>query len=709
MVLQNSQKLAATPTSGSPVEEGGLEIGKVLDTLRRRLPIIAGVTAVFAGIALLKILTEKPVYRAGFEILTGSVTVEAEVLSSLPETLSSSQEQSLTLDKTKIRVLLSPSVLTPVLENLQETYPNITYDRLVSGLRIQIDSENILQVSYRHPDPAFVETVLDLLSNTYLTYSLEDRQKDIRQGLTFVEDQLPKLQSQVTNLQEKLQQFRQRYNLIDPQLQAEQVSAQRGSVLTDLVTTQTQLRETQLLYQELQAALAQQAFEMAGNSPLIQSTRYQKLLDQLLEVDSKLAEEATLYYEGTPEIDTLQEQRRNLMPLLQREGLRVEQQVRSQIQELGNRQQALTTSLTNLNQEMKQLSFVTREYNEIQQQLQIATDNLSQFLAKREGLRIDAAQRQVPWRLLTAPSNPIPTSTSMAQTLGLGTVLGLLLGTGVALALDRLSSLVHSPKEVKDITKLPLLGVIPNYKELQQSEIAWHLMLPQGDTTAITDASLYQVIPPEFLEAFRSLCVNIRLMSPDASLQSIAVSSAIPDSGKTTIALYLAQVAAAMGQKVLLIDTDLRRPSLHHRLQLSGNYGLTDILSNLSEFDQAIQKVTWEPNLFFMAAGTVPPDPTRILASAAMKQLVTKSQHGFDLVIYDTAPILGFADTYLLSAQVDGLLLVTRLKQIKRAMLEQVVEDLTLASAPLLGVVVNDSQEKLPITYSYYQVREEES
>ncbi len=714
MAVQNLQESASKSLIPFPREpfskdsEGGLELGKVVGALRRRLPLIAGITTIVIAAAAYKAKTATPIYSAGFEILTESVTVETEVLSTLPDTLSSRQQQDVapTLDATKIRVLLSPSVLTPAFTEMKAHYPQLGFGEFVQGVNIQVDNKNILRVSYSHPDPRFVKLALDVLSKTYLSYSLEDRQKDINQGLNFVETQLPKLQSQVSEQQEGLQELRQRYNLIDPESQAKLLSEQRGSLTTELLKTQTELSEKQLVYQALRTALAQKS-ELAASSPLVDSPRYQRLLDQLLEIDSKLAEDSTLYLDGSPELSVLQEQRRNLVPLLQREGLRVEQQVSSQIQELQNRSQSLIASIAAINQQMKQLSVITREYSEIQQGLEIATNNLSQFLEKREGLRIDAAQRQVPWRLLTAPNDPIPSSSNLKRTLALGTILGLLLGTGAALAIDRLSSLVHTSKEVKETTKLPVLGIIPTNHQLDNNDhplkrISIPFINSKGQLATRPD--LHQDLPSIFLEAFRSLYVNIRLMSPDAPISTLAISSAIPASGKTTIALYLAQVAAAMGQRVLLVDADLRRPSLHHRLQLANQVGLTNVVSGTADFDQALQQVAWEPNLFFMTAGDIPPDPTRILSSASMQQLIEKSQINFDLVIYDAPPILGFADTYLLASQMDSLLLVARLNHTKRALLEQMMEDTSLSSLPLLGVVVNDSPEKLPTSYtSYYQ------
>lgn len=704
----SSSRNAIAPTSD---DEGGLQLGQVVAVLRRKALLILGITTAVALLAQFKAHTEKPIYSAGFEILTQSVTVESEVISSVPQTLSNRQQNTDTstqiLDETKIQVLRSPTLLMPLLEQLKPRYPDLTYEALVQDLRIATSQPDILAVSFRNEESAFVEDVLRLLSEQYLNYSLEERQRDIRQGIVFVEEQLPKLSALVSKQQVKLQQFRQQYNIIDPELQAQQLSDQAGELSQTRLTTQTQLSEARLLYSEVQNELRANLIEDASASALSDNPRYQKLLDQLLVIDSQLAQDSALYLEESPELEVVQEQRRNLIPLLQREGVRVQREVVSQIKELENRNQAVDQSIAILNQQVKQLSLITREYTDIQRELQIATDNLNQFLAKREGLRIDAAQRQVPWQLLTPPGQPIPGAASTKQRLVLSLGFGLLLGLGVALLSDRLSDLIHTSKEIKDITKLPLLGAIPLNRDLDAPThrlgIAAPAPVPPSGGSTSGDGFPAWVQSSPFQEAFRTLYANLRFISPDAPIRTLVVTSPTPGNGKTTIASYLAQAAAAAGRRVLLVDADLRHPRLHHYLGKAAKYGLTDVVSSELDFQAVVCPVAWEENLFILPSGSPPPDPTRILASQSMQQFMAKASEAFDLVIYDTPPLLGFADAYFLAPYTDGMLLIVRLNQLKRVFLEQTVEELRVSAAPVLGAVANATEETTISSYSYYQ------
>jgi polysaccharide biosynthesis transport protein len=700
--------------SQSADDEGGLRLAEVASALQRYWLVIAGTTVVFASLAQIKSISDAPDYGGTFEILTKSVTAEAEVISSISDTLSSDRQQQepqsdrKVLDETKMKVLRSPSLLYPVVNELQQQYPDLTYQKLFDGLKINSSVQDILTVSYETSDPKQVEDVLKVVSAAYLNYSLEERQRDIRQGMSFVEKQLPGLETRVKAQQGKLQAFRQRYNLIDPEVQGRQLSEQAGDISKQQLATRTELDEAQLLYQELNQQLAQQSPESAGSSALSSNKRYQDILDRLSEIDSQLAKDAAIYLSPSPEMQLLQEQRQNLAPLLTQEAERVRQQVASRIQELQNRSQALGESQGLVNRQIRQLSAIAREYTEIQRELQIATDNLNQFFAKREGLQLDAAQRQVPWLLLTPPGDPEQRSPGMARNMAMGAGLGLLLGAGLALALNKVSDAIHTSKELKQLTKLPLLGVIPQHKSLRNDEHAYELVWNQA---GIAEGESHSDRTVLFLESFRSLFANLQLMKLDRPMRAIAISSAVPSQGKSTVAVHLAQAAASMGKRVLLVDGDLRRPQLHRRLGLENTTGLADVVSQSLHAFSVVQQVAWNPNLYVMTAGS-PADPTQVLSAQGMQDFMKTSQADFDLVIYDTPPLLGFADAYLLSPQIDGILFVGKLHELKRPLLEQAMENLKLASAPVLGIVANGSTERSVSTrgyYKYYARRDQET
>ena len=698
---QDSQALLLASTAQlNESDEGGLELGQVLVTLRRRALLIAGIIAGVAALAALKAFSDKPVYRGQFEILNQPVTVETVISSTNPETLSSRENVvAVQADEVKLKLLKSPDVLTPILEQLKTRYPDISYSSVFDNLSITIQGKNnemqILEVAYQNSNPELVKSVLDLVSKAYLDYSLKIRQTGVRRGIEFVERQLPQLRSRVQFQQERLQKIRQQNNLVDPQMKGQELSSQISAFGQQQLETQIQLNEAKTLYANLQKELIRQGSE-AVTPALLGNSRYQSLLNQLLVIDNQLATSSVLLLEKSPEMLILRQQRQNLLPLIRREGQRVAREMASSIQTLETRNQVLTQTIDRLNQEVKQLSGILREYTDIQRELQIATENLNQFLSKREALRIDAAQKEAPWQLLTPPGEPQATSASLKKNLVLGAILGLLLGIGTALMLDKLSDILHTSKEVKEVTQLPILGVIPLEKELRT------LALAGGLSTLIQPAN-HELsngykdrghLVPAFCEAFRFLYTNIRFLSLDPPIRSFVISSATPAEGKSTVAIYLAQAAAAMGQRVLLVDADLRHPSLSAHLKLMNEQGLTHVLSTGTvDFNSAIQRSPLADNLFVLTAGSIPADPIKLLASQTMQDLMEKLEAAFDLVIYKAPSLLGFADTYLLSAQTNGVLLVAGLGKLKRSLLKQALDELKISGTSILGVVANRTKD----------------
>jgi capsular exopolysaccharide synthesis family protein len=171
------------------------------------------------------------------------------------------------------------------------------------------------------------------------------------------------------------------------------------------------------------------------------------------------------------------------------------------------------------------------------------------------------------------------------------------------------------------------------------------------------------------------------------------------------VATQLAQAAAAMGQRVLLVDADLRRPSLQHLLSEQQNQGLTDVILGNSLMD-TVQLMDGEENLYVLPAGSIALDPTSLLSSKKMRDLIENCQNNFDLVIYDTVP-LNFADSLLLIPQTDGLLMVTRLGKIHREVLHDALRTLEVSKVPVLGLVANmvsDSSQSSANSYYFQQV-----
>ena len=195
-----------------------------------------------------------------------------------------------------------------------------------------------------------------------------------------------------------------------------------------------------------------------------------------------------------------------------------------------------------------------------------------------------------------------------------------------------------------------------------------------------------------FLEAFRALYLTIDRQEGYRSLNSLVVTSALPREGRTTLTVHLAQAAAAMGCRVLIVDTHLRRGAqkLHNFLGISNQIGLSEFLQGQVSLDRVIQRLYWERGLYVITSGQVPPDPTRLLSSSDMYALMQQLREAFDLVIYDMPPLMGLADVGLVAANSAAVVVVTSLnKRGSITALKNAVERLHLVKANMVGLVVN--------------------
>ncbi|MBW4691605.1 MAG: polysaccharide biosynthesis tyrosine autokinase [Lyngbya sp. HA4199-MV5] len=751
-----SKPSAAFATQSLETDEATFDLNQPLSIVRRRLGIVLGVAIAVATVSIpLSIWAanrKPPQYAGSFQLLVEPVTAEEQFKRLLlnPEQSpgESLQTAPTALDyPTQIQVLQSPKLLEPIVKEAQTKFPGMTYDRVANSITIGrllpknakkgAEGTKILQVSYQDNDPAVAEYMLKLLSTAYLNYSRDERQTNIGQGVKFINEQLPKLRQRVNTLQQQLQDFRQRYVIVNPDTQGQQAVGQSGNLEQQQMDTATKLAESRSRL----SALSRNVNNADVASALAEAPQYQALLGKYQEVTSQIALETARSRETNPTLQALRDRQANLKRLLEQESQRVLGKVNDELALLQARDQAISRSKGEVDARIRQYPALARQFTDIERELTVATNSLNEFLAKQEALQIDAAQKEVPWELLSPPTlardatgEPLNVASSaLLNYIGVSIFLSLFLGIIAGFLADTSSNAYHTAKDIRQATRLPLLGVIPLDPDRATPQAAWYTKLPllkrkrhqptHETAPVLADPSTLElpeiramfsanrqtassVAATPFVEAFRSLYKNICLQRPDTSVRSLTISSPEPGDGKTTIAVNLALAAAAMGQRVLLVDADLRHPQVHHQMGLPNQLGLSDIMTTNTNVRAALQQSPIRDNLMVLTAGQTAVDPTETLTSGKMRLLMERFRMVFDLVIYDTPPLVGLADSSLVASQTDGLTLVVRLGKTKRPTLNQALEELKISSTMVLGMVANGGQEAL-VPYAYhYQARE---
>ncbi|MEN3780837.1 CpsD/CapB family tyrosine-protein kinase [Priestia megaterium] len=202
-------------------------------------------------------------------------------------------------------------------------------------------------------------------------------------------------------------------------------------------------------------------------------------------------------------------------------------------------------------------------------------------------------------------------------------------------------------------------------------------------------------------EQYRTIRTNIQFSGADEEIKSLVLTSSGPSEGKSTTAANLAIVYAQQGLNVLLIDGDLRKPTAHYTFRLENHIGLTNVLTRQSSLGQAVQS-TEVPNLYVLTSGPIPPNPSELLASKQMGEVLGEMKERFDMVIFDTPPILAVADAQILANQVDASLLIVSSSKTEKDAALKAKELLTQAKSKLLGAVLNNRKMEEGNYYYYY-------
>ncbi|MBP0032829.1 MAG: polysaccharide biosynthesis tyrosine autokinase [Roseofilum sp. Belize BBD 4] len=717
---QNGQSIEGALKAGldqsQDVNEEEFDATWLFAVLRRRVLAMAGVafalSVLAGGMIVSKSRNITLEYQGSFRLLVEPPTAQ-EVLArqfilaqgSNPDVQRASVQSHFLDYETQLRVLRSPLLMEPIVEKIKTRYPETNYYQLISKLKLEqskylVDGKQqgtkIIVVSYQDKDIDKIQYILEQISQSFVHYSLQQRLNSLQNSLTFIDEQIPSLQQRVDNLQDVMQQVRGDSNFINPSKNANTLEILAINIEEQRIQVDTQLAQAYALYNASQQQL------IAGNpiSVLAQDTKVnERLLLRIAENDANLAEALSHFRDDSAPVQILKSQQQELLNEARKiVEERVLPKIEIDIQKLEAQQAELLLSEHNLNQKIKDFALNTRRYNDIERELEIATEVLKEFLSKRKALEIDAAEQQAPWEIIHPPAIDLNaggqprsvTETKTKRELALAVVLSSLMGVAVGFLIEVLHTVFHSPDEVKNSTKLPLLSSIPFVKSLNKSGKKRIKILNKAqDLDGFTEW-----VQPEysasFLEAFRSLYTNINLLnSKKRPIHSLVISSATVGEGKSTIALQLAQTAAAIGKRVLLVDADLRHPQLHVYLGLNNQRGLSDGVTDYLSLNEVIQQSTLEENLFFLSAGQFTPDPIKLLSSQKMQYLMGQFQGFFDLVIYDTPPLVGLADAHIVAAHADGLVLVVGLEKTDRLMVNQAVDELGISGATVLGVVTN--------------------
>jgi len=573
--------------------------------------------------------------------------------------------------------------------------------RLHGGLAVaSVLHTDIIVIKYRSNDPDLSKNIVNKLMTNYISRSFQSRYSATQRITDWLSSQLDDLKQQVETSQEQLMDLQKRVGvigldnnrelIIGTQLEALNKAAidarvnriiaeAHYRVLQDTNPTTTNLTGMEGLTgsqpnQALNTLRQQYATQSADLANL--ETTYGPNYPQTVQAKAQLAE-------LQKQIDTETQRNRNEASQLLETSRVAERMANSALSETESDAYKMRDDMVEFTIRQRKFDSNRELYQGLLQRLRAA--GIEAGLESSEIEIVDLAYRPA------SPTMPSASSTIITRL-----VFFLLGGIALAFTLENLDTGMRSIYEIETLIELPSLAIIPKAKRYVEADDT------QEATTAQRNIFVLSAPKSHFAESLRSLRTSLLLSTAGHPPKVILVTSATPSEGKTTVSTNLSSVMAQRDSKVLMIDCDLRRPTVHHRFGLTGKTGLSTILTGAARLQDVVQQVPDLPNLYILTSGPVPPFPTEMLGSQAFMQLLEEAKKNYTHVIIDSPPILSVTDGVILARMCDAVALVIRHGKTSKHIIRRARDLLVRAGAPITGIVLNAVDLNSPEYYGYY-------
>jgi capsular exopolysaccharide synthesis family protein len=711
------------PEANEYVEE--IDFEKYWLVLKRRWLWVAGVFSVMVALAIFAISRQVPVYQAGARLLikedrsdwlTGLNTRLGEIDSIYKDNNPLS---------TQAQIIKSRPIAEQVIKELglkndegQPFKPKF----ISGGLKVEpVPETDILQISYQSKDPKLASAVVNKVIDVYIAKDVLTNRAKTKAASEFIQQQLPRVEANVVQADLALRRFKEENHVVDLIPEARVAVEQMGQLDNQMTGVQAELAQVTARSQALRNQLKMNHQEALAITSLNQSPAVQQVLGQLQKIQEELVLERRRFLDADPTIVKLKQKEAALNALLQEritEVIGSQQQISPGNLQLGALRQSLIANLVEsevrrlelenqlaviktTQSEHKQRSNAIPRLEQTQRELErrvaAAQSTYELLLQKLQEARVAENQNVGNARIISNATVPeSPNGSKKKLILVGGGVAGLMLGVALAFIVDLIDQSVKTVKEAKQLFGYTLLGVIPT---MGKSRKRW---LPFQDA-APTEPKLVVKDKPHspITQAYQMLRANLKFLSSDKPIKVIVVTSSVPQEGKTEVCGNLATAMAQVGQRVLLVDADMRYPSQHQFWNLTNSVGLSNVLVGEIPVQMAVETVM--PGLDVLTAGVIPPNPVAILDSKRMAALMEQFSQEYDAVIVDTPPLAGIADAPILGSMADGILLVVRPGVVDAGNAKAAKEFLARSGQQVLGFVANQVMVKNePDSYFYY-------
>lgn len=722
--------------------QGDLGYGQLFSTLWNRRYWFAGVFTGVLAIAVPFSLMKKPVYQSHMQVLPESNYQSKDSSSGGNEYLEQQfTDASVEVDyATQLKVFKSSEILKKVIDKLGWKSSELSEVEIIELLRQSLtvsqlageplpdnpkalSETKIIQAVYHGESPLQTKKVLEVIRDVYLEYNLEQQEKRLKDGLSFIEKQIPDARADLEQTQNALTALSKEYNVVTPEQEAIALKEHITSIEGEREALRAKRNQVTGNSQTLQKQLGLSSENSIAFSRLSQSERYQNLLNELQAIEIELNTRRAKHQENSPVIQNLVTQKEGQKDLLigeaksilgklppnfarglesMRQGQLVASdtelvdgitQAQAELTGISERDAVLAETETTLRQKLTEFPELVARHKSLTQEAQIKREALQRLLEAKQELEIELNRGGFNWQVIEPPQLGLQVAPNLLKDLLISFIVASFLGVCAAFIKEALDERVSNVKEFERKTNLPMLGSTPALSLSPSNRFTGKLPFFPGkqEQNSLADNILEVVQWQPFREALDVIYENLRLSSLSSPIRSLAVTSAIAGEGKSTFVLGLALSVARRQQKVLIVDADLRRSKLHQAFHLSNQVGLANFLAGETQYPK-IERVSFlGENIDLISSGPKPQDPVKMLCSFRLENLIKQYKNNYDLIIVDSPPTIGVVDAVKIASICDGTLLMMRLDKVKTPELQEA--EALLSKLNVLGIVANDSKE----------------
>jgi len=551
----------------------------------------------------------------------------------------------------------------------------------------------MLVISFTHTEPTLAADIVDNIAQVFMQRTFESKTEKYTSASEWLDKSTRERRADVEKAEKELNDYSNTHNIYSADAKENLAIEKLTKLHGEATRAQTERLQRQSLYEEVKAGRVDKLPD-AFTDP-----RTAELKKRLGELSVKLSQLDLTYGPKHPQVIAAKDEIAAIQRQIDESKSSLQEKLKADYERSVRDEASLNNALAIAKSEAAQQNQASIQFNILKKNVEIANSLYTEFLQKTNQSKIQEHEQHNNTKMIDPPQVPMsPVAPNRPRTILIGFLVSLLAGVGLVFFLEYLDNTVKTVEDVSRYTQLPALSVIPaiggrkrralkagtNGSARTEGGLSLH-----ANNAFNSDRLLALDSRSSVAEAYRVLRTSVLLSSTEKPPKTILITSGQPGEGKTTTAVNTAISLAQLGSSVLIIDCDLRKPSVHKVLGVDHVVGLSTYLSRRGKLEDVIQALPVE-NLSVLTAGRIPPNPAEMISSPRMREMLQILGERFDHIVIDSPPLLKVTDPVILSTMVDGVILVVHGGKSTREVVKRTRHELSMAGAKIFGVVLNN-------------------